>query len=101
MMYALIHAPNEVISLGLLLLVTGFLLNLGYSSFPVYPAGLTTKETYPLAVSVVHTGGQAGGAVFPFLTCLILASYRWGAVFLFLAASSPCGLGVMLFVVEP
>ena len=65
MMYALIHAPNEVISLGLLLLVTGLLLNLGYSSFTVYPAGLTTKETYPLAVSVVNTGGQAGGAVFP------------------------------------
>src|SRR3954451_3801112 len=50
MMYALIHAPNEVISLGLLLLVTGLLLNLGYSSFTVYPAGLTTKEviTHPL-----------------------------------------------------
>ena len=101
MMYALIHAPNEVISLGLLLLVTGLLLNLGYSSFTVYPAGLTTKETYPLAVSVVNTGGQAGGAVFPFLTGLILDSYSWDAVFLFLAASSLVALAVMLFVVEP
>src|SRR3954447_15652094 len=93
MMYALIHAPNEVIPLGLLLLVTGLLLNLGYSSFTVYPAGLTTKETYPLAVSVVNTGGQAGGAVFPFLTGLILDSYSWDAVFLFLAASSLVALG--------
>jgi sugar phosphate permease len=101
MMYALIHAPNEVISLGLLLLVTGLLLNLGYSSFTVYPAGLTTKEAYPLAVSVVNTGGQAGGAVFPFLTGLILDSYSWDAVFLFLAASSLVALAVVLFVVEP
>jgi len=101
MMYALIHAPNEVISLGLLLLVTGLLLNLGCSSFTVYPAGLTTKETYPLAVSVVNTGGQAGGAVFPFLTGLILDSYSWDAVFLFLAASSLVALAVMMFVVEP
>src|SRR4051812_1726151 len=101
MMYALIHAPNEVISLGLLLLVTGLLLNLGYSSFTVYPAGLTTKETYPLAVSVVNTGGQAGGAVFPFLTGLILDSYSWDAVFLFLAVSSFVALAVMMFVVEP
>jgi len=101
MMYALIRAPNEVISLGLLLIVTGLLLNLGYSSFTVYPAGLTTKETYPLAVSVVNTGGQAGGAVFPFLTGLILDSYSWDAVFLFLAASSLVALAVMMFVVEP
>ena len=88
MMYALISAPNEPVALGFLLLVTGLLLNLGYSSFTVYPAGLTTKETYPLAVSVVNTGGQAGGAVFPFLTGLILNSFSWNAVFAFLSATS-------------
>jgi sugar phosphate permease len=101
MMYALISAPNEPIALGLLLLVTGLLLNLGYSSFTVYPAGLTTKDTYPLAVSVVNTGGQAGGAVFPFLTGLILDSFSWDAVFVFLSATSLLALILMLFVVDP
>ena len=101
MMYALISAPDEPVALGLLLLVTGLLLNLGYSSFGVYPAGLTTKETYPLAVSVVNTGGQAGGAVFPFLTGLILNSFSWNAVFAFLSATSLVTLIVMLFVVDP
>ncbi len=47
MMYALIHAPNQPLALIVLLFFTGLLLNLGYSSFTVYPAGLTTKETYP------------------------------------------------------
>ncbi len=101
MMYALIHAPNEPVTLAFLLFLTGFLLNVGYSSFTVYPAGLTTKDAYPLAVSVVNTGGQAGGALFPFLTGLLLDAYSWDAVFLFLGASSLLALAVMLLVVEP
>ncbi|TGD97762.1 MFS transporter [Methylobacterium nonmethylotrophicum] len=101
MMYALIHAPNEPVTLAILLFLTGFLLNVGYSSFTVYPAGLTTKDAYPLAVSVVNTGGQAGGALFPFLTGLLLDAFSWDAVFLFLAASALVALAVMLLVVEP
>ena len=101
MMYALFYAPNDPIALAALLFVTGLLLNLGYSSFTVYPAGLTTKEAYPLAVSVVNTGGQAGGALLPFVTGLILDSYNWDVVFLFLAASSLVALAVISLVVEP
>lgn len=101
MMVALIHAPNEPVTLAILLFLTGFLLNVGYSSFTVYPAGLTTKDAYPLAVSVVNTGGQAGGALFPFLTGLLLDAFSWDAVFLFLAASALVALAVMLLVVEP
>jgi MFS transporter, ACS family, glucarate transporter len=101
MLYALVYAPNQPIALAIVLFLTGFLLNLGYSSFAVYPAGLTTKETYPLAVSVVNTGGQAGGALLPFLTGLILDAYSWDAVFLFLAASSFLALAIIAFVVEP
>lgn len=101
MMYALVYAPNDPIALAALLFVTGLLLNLGYSSFTVYPAGLTTKEAYPLAVSVVNTGGQAGGALLPFVTGLILDSYNWDVVFLFLAASSLVALAVISLVVEP
>jgi sugar phosphate permease len=101
MMYSLVNAPNDPIALLIMLFFTGLLLNLGYSSFTVYPAGLTTKEAYPLAVSVVNTGGQAGGAALPFITGLILDAYSWDAVFLFLAASSLIALAVITFVVEP
>jgi sugar phosphate permease len=101
MMYSLVNAPNDPIALSIMLFFTGLLLNLGYSSFTVYPAGLTTKEAYPLAVSVVNTGGQAGGAALPFITGLILDAFSWDAVFLFLAASSLIALAVITFVVEP
>ena len=79
MMYALVQAPNE----------------------PVALAALTTTQAYPLAVSVVNTGGQAGGALLPFATGLILDRYSWNAVFLFLAACSLVALAIMLLVVEP
>ena len=101
MMYALTHAPNEPAALAALLFLTGFLLNVGYSSFAVYPAGLTTKDAYPLAVSVVNMGGQAGGALFPFVTGLLLDVSGWNAVFVFLGGSSLLALAVMLLVVEP
>ncbi len=51
-------------------------------------------------MSVVNTGGQAGGALFPFLTGLLLDAYSWDAVFLFLGASSLVAMVVMLLVVR-
>lgn len=101
MMYALVFAPNNLVALAFLLFMTGFLLNIGYSAFTIYPASLTTKEIYPLAVSVVNTGGQAGGALFPFITGLILDGYGWNTVFLFLSLSSLLAFVIMALVVEP
>lgn len=101
MMYALVYAPNDLIALAFLLFMTGFLLNIGYSAFTIYPASLTTKEIYPLAVSIVNTGGQAGGALFPFVTGIILDNYGWDTVFLFLSAASLLTFLIMAFVVEP
>ena len=101
MMYALVHAPNDPLTLAALLVLTGFLLNLGYSAFTVYPAGLTTKEAYPLAVSVVNTGGQAGAALLPFITGMILDHSDWDHVFLFLGGASLVALTVMLTIIEP
>lgn len=67
---ALVYAPNDLLSVSLLLFGTGFLLNIGYSSFS--PMGLTTRTTYPVAASVVNSAGQAGGAMAPLITGLLL-----------------------------
>ena len=48
MMVALVYAPNDLLSVSLLLFGTGFLLNIGYSSFSVYSMGLTTRTSYPV-----------------------------------------------------
>ncbi|HMM19968.1 MAG TPA: MFS transporter [Selenomonadales bacterium] len=101
MMYSLINAPEDATLLGLLLLATGFLLALGYSMFMAYPMGRTTKETYPVAFSIVNTGGQLGGAGAPLFVGMILDKFNWDAVFLSLAIGSFICLTVVSTIVEP
>ncbi|MGL5512038.1 MAG: MFS transporter, partial [Sporomusa sp.] len=101
MMYSLINAPQDATLLGLLLFATGVLLALGYSAFMAYPMGRTTKEVYPVAFSIVNTGGQLGGAGMPLFVGMILDKYNWDAVFLALAIGSFICLAVVSTIVEP
>jgi ACS family glucarate transporter-like MFS transporter len=43
-MYALIYSPGDPIVLASVFIVTCILLNIGYSTFLVYPMGLADKE---------------------------------------------------------
>jgi sugar phosphate permease len=101
MMIALVYAPADLLSVSLLLFGTGFLLNIGYSSFSVYSMGLTTRTTYPVAASLVNSAGQAGGAIAPLITGFLLDSYSWTAVFIFLGACSLASLVFVLSITEP
>jgi MFS transporter, ACS family, glucarate transporter len=88
MMYALINSPTNPTEYGLLLFATGVLLSIGFSAYMAYPMGLTTKQTFPIASALVNTGGQLGGAVAPLVVGLLLDSYGWDYVFLFMAIGS-------------
>lgn len=101
MMVAMVYAPNGVLAVSLLLFGTGFLLNIGYSSFSVYSMGLTTSKTYPVAASLVNSAGQAGGAIAPLVTGILLDSYSWTAVFIFLGVCSVAALVFVLSIAEP
>ncbi|MDR3577200.1 MAG: MFS transporter [Anaerolineaceae bacterium] len=100
-MYALVYAPNNAAYLAGMLFAAGFLLSLGYSAFAVYPMGVTSKETYPIAFGIVNTGGQLGGAVAPLIVGMILDAYNWDSVFLFLALSSVLCFVVLATIDEP
>jgi MFS transporter, ACS family, glucarate transporter len=95
MMYALINSPADPVQYGLLLFATGVLLSFGFSGYMAYPMGLTTKQTFPIASSVVNMGGQFGGACAPLAVGYLLDSYGWDYVFLFMAMGS---LMSLLFV---
>lgn len=101
MMLLLIKAPNDVMAVSLLLFATGLMLNIGYSSFSVYPMGLTTKATYPVAASLVNAAGQAGGAAAPFITGVLLDAFDWDAVFIFLALCSVVTFAILTAMHEP
>lgn len=100
-MYALVYAPQDMYLLALLLFTTGFLLSLGYSAFAAYPMGRVDKATYPVAFSVVNTGGQLGGFCFPLLVGVILDQFDWNMVFFTLAGGSFLCLLAVLSVIEP
>ncbi|PMQ11603.1 putative galactarate transporter [Pseudomonas sp. AD21] len=101
MMYALINSPDDPALYGALLFMTGLLLSIGFSSYMVYPMGMATKKTFPIASSIVNMGGQLGGAATPFLTGLLLDSYGWNEVFLFMAISSFISFVLLLTIAEP
>ena len=101
MMYSLIHAPNEIMQLGILLFLCGFLFSLGFSAFSVYPMGVTTKKMFPLAYGITNTGGQIGSASAPFVVGMLLDSFGWNSVFIFLGACSIVSVLIVLTVDEP
>jgi len=101
MMYSLVYAPNDPYVLAALLLTAGILLNLGYSTFLVYPMALATKEKCPFAASIVNTGGSLGGAFAPFVVGVLLDAFNWDMVFTFLSASSLVTLLILFTMIEP
>jgi sugar phosphate permease len=101
MMYTLLYAPNEPVTLALLLFTAGVFLNLGYSTFLVYPMGLASRRTSSFAISIVNMCGSLGGAFAPFVVGVILDSFSWDVVFLFLAVCSLATLVVLFTIIEP
>lgn len=99
--YALVYSPNNPVYLGAMMLVAGMLLGLGYAGYTVYPMGLASKEVYPLAFGIVNTGGQLGGAITPLIVGMILDTYSWNSVFLYLALSSVLCFIILATIVEP
>ncbi|MGY2374299.1 MFS transporter [Pseudomonas sp. SDO524_S393] len=101
MMVVLLNAPNDPLLLSVVFLLAGILLNIGYSTFLVYPMGLATKDRVPFAASIVNTGGSLGGAFAPFVVGLLLDSFNWDAVFGFLGVCSLITFAILLTMVEP
>ena len=101
MMYSLIHAPNDPYMLAALMFVLGIFMNIGYSTYMVYPMGLTTKKSYPIACSIVNMAGQLGGSIAPLITGMLLDNYSWNAVWFFLALLCLLCLITLFTIKEP
>jgi sugar phosphate permease len=98
---AMVYAPNDPIYLGLLLYSVGLLIGLGYGGFSVYPMGLTTKEAYPVAFSLVNFLGQIGAASVPLAIGIVLDAFNWTAAFLVLAGTAVLCLCIIASLDEP
>ncbi|MGO0790535.1 MFS transporter [Herbaspirillum seropedicae] len=101
MMVILINSPADPLLYGALLLLTGILLNIGYSTYMVYPMGMTSKKVYPMACAMVNTLGQLGGACAPLAAGFLLDSYSWNHVWIFMAVCSILCFITILTIREP
>ncbi|ERL04679.1 MFS transporter [Mitsuokella sp. oral taxon 131] len=102
MMFVMMNLPNSDTAMGMALFATGFCLNLGWPAFTAYPMGITDKQTYPIAIAVVNSGGNLGGAFSPFFVGLLLD--WWGSydyVFAFFGIISVLGFLLFLSIDEP
>lgn len=100
-MFALIHAPAAPLALSAMFFFVGVLLNLGYSTFLVYPMAIATKDRVPFAASIVNTAGSLGGAFTPFIVGVILDKFNWDWVFGMLAATSLMAFMLVVSMIEP
>ncbi len=101
MMYSLVYAPNDPYMLAALMFVLGIFMNIGYSTYMVYPMGLTTKKSYPIACSVVNMSGQLGGATAPITAGFLLDTYSWDAVWIYLSVCCFLCLLVLFTIRDP
>ncbi|RVT93502.1 MFS transporter [Sphingomonas crocodyli] len=97
----LIFSPANAVLTGALLLVTGFVVGLGYPHFTIYPMSLTTKEVYPIAYGLTGMGAAVGAALFPLAAGILLDAYSWDVVFAFLAVSALACLFFLSTIDEP
>ncbi|MBT2655252.1 MFS transporter [Bacillus sp. ISL-18] len=102
MMLVVTQIPNNGTLVALSLGLAGFFLNIGWPSFTAYPMGLTTRETYPIAIGTVNSGGNLGGFFSPMIVGAILdATGNYNLAFGFFGIMLIIGFCVILTLKEP
>jgi sugar phosphate permease len=97
----LVAAPESSLYLGLSMLAAGLMMGVGYAGYSAYSMGLATQSTYPAAFGIVNSVGQLGGACAPLAVGVLLDSFNWTSVFLYMVATSVLCVALLLSVVEP
>jgi sugar phosphate permease len=72
MMGLLLVTPDNSLLLALVLIFTGFFLNIGWSAFTSIAMNMTTTKTYPFAISIINSGGNLGGFFSPMIVGAVL-----------------------------
>jgi nitrate/nitrite transporter NarK len=102
MMLIVTQIPNNGTLVALSLGLAGFFLNIGWPAFTAYPMGLTTRETYPIAIGTVNSGGNLGGFFSPMIVGAILdATGNYNIAFGFFGILLILGFFVILSLKEP
>lgn len=102
MMVILINCPENVTLMGVCLFMTGLCLNIGWPAFTAYLMNLTKRETYPVAIAVVNSGGNLGGFFSPMIIGLLLDAFgNYNLAFMYFVVVLVIAFFLILSLVEP
>ncbi|MGG4663290.1 MFS transporter [Providencia vermicola] len=102
MMLVMLNVPESTTAVAVALFSVGLFLNIGWPAFTAYPMGVADNNNYPIAISVVNSGGNLGGFVSPMMAGLLLdMTGKFDAVFSYFGICAVIGLIMILLLDEP
>lgn len=102
MMVVMIHVPQSTALVAGALFMVGLLLNIGWPAFTAYPMGVADRKNYPIAISLVNSGGNLGGFVSPMAAGFLLdKTGQFSSVFTYFGICAVIGLVMLLIIDEP
>ncbi|MEH7116791.1 MFS transporter [Neobacillus vireti] len=102
MMLVVVNIPDNATLVSLSLGLAGFCLNIGWPAFSAYPMGLTNRNTFPVAIATVNSGGNLGGFFSPMIVGAILdATGNYNIAFGFFAVLLVLGFIIITTLKEP
>ncbi|MTH47686.1 MFS transporter [Intestinirhabdus alba] len=102
MMLIMLNIPASTPAVCIGLFMVGLCLNIGWPAFTAYGMAVSDVKTYPVASSIINSGGNLGGFVSPMVAGFLLDStHSFNSVFMYFGICAAIGLVVILFLDEP
>lgn len=102
MMLVMLNIPGSTIAVAVGLFFVGLFLNIGWPAFTAYAMGVTDQKTYPIAISVINSGGNLGGFVSPMVAGFLLdQTGSFSAVFTYFGICAAIGFILIIMLDEP
>jgi sugar phosphate permease len=102
MMFIMLHISGDTLTICLGLFFVGFFLNIGWPAFTAYGMAVADNKTYPIAASIINSGGNLGGFVSPMVAGFLLdKTGSFNAVFTYFGVCAAVGLVLICLLDEP
>lgn len=101
MMIIMLNIPQNTMAVCVGLFFVGLCLNIGWPAFTAYGMAVSDSKTYPIASSIINSGGNLGGFVSPMVAGFLLdTTGSFNSVFTYFGACAAVGLIVILTLDE-
>ncbi len=101
MMVIMLNIPQSTLAVCTGLFFVGLCLNIGWPAFTAYGMAVSDSKTYPIASSIINSGGNLGGFVSPMVAGYLLdTTNSFNSVFTYFGACAAIGLLIILTLDE-